>query len=74
MNKYLKFIQKLSVKDRKRILGIWQKIINKDLEKFNVKKLFGFQDYYRVRVGKIRLVFKVEGNKNILINIDYRRR
>ncbi|MEK7126862.1 MAG: hypothetical protein AAB848_02035 [Patescibacteria group bacterium] len=73
MNKYLKFIQKLSVKDREKVLEIWRRIINSDLEKLNVKKLSGFQNYYRVRAGKIRFVFKMENSRNILINIDYRK-
>ena len=73
MNKYLKFIQKLSVKDREKVLEIWRRIINSDLEKLNDNKLSGFQNYYRVRAGKIRFVFKMENSRNILINIDYRK-
>jgi mRNA-degrading endonuclease RelE of RelBE toxin-antitoxin system len=73
MDKIQKILDKLTKKKRKQILEIWQKITDNDVANLKPKKLTGFNNYYRVRIGKIRLVFKTENNKNILINIDYRK-
>ncbi len=73
MDKIEKILKKLTAKERTKILGIWQKIINNDIVDLKPKKLAGFSNYYRIRSGNLRLVYKIENNKNILINIDYRK-
>lgn len=73
MDKIQKILDKLTKKKRKTILEIWQKIINNDIANLKQKKLTGFSNYYRIRSGDLRLIYKVEDNKNILINIDYRK-
>ncbi len=73
MDKIQKILDKLTKKKRKQILEIWQKIINNDVANFKPKKLTGFNNYYRIRSGNMRLVYKIEDGQNILINIDYRK-
>lgn len=73
MDKIQKILDKLTKKKRKTILEIWQKIIDNDLSVLKPKKLSGFSNYYRIRSGDLRLVYKTEEGKNILVNIDYRK-
>lgn len=68
-----KILDKLNAKRRAVIFGIWQKIINNDIANLKPKKLAGFSNYYRIRSGKLRLVYKVEDGQNILVNIDHRK-
>jgi len=73
MDKIQKILDKLTNKKRAIIFEILRKIINNDVKNLKPKKLAGFSNYYRIRSGKLRLVYKVENNKNILVNIDYRK-
>ncbi|MBI4235046.1 hypothetical protein HY604_01975 [Candidatus Peregrinibacteria bacterium] len=73
MDKIQKILNKLTKKKRQQILEIWRKIINNDLADLKPKKLKGFANYYRIRSGNMRLVYKIENSTNILINIDYRK-
>jgi len=73
MDKIQKILDKLTKKKRVIVLDLLLKIQNNDLANLKPKKLAGFSNYYRIRSGKLRLVYKVESNKNILVNIDYRK-
>lgn len=73
MDKIQKILDKLTKKKRAAILEIWQKIINNNIAHLKPKKLTDFSNYYRIRSGNLRLVYKAENNKNIVINIDYRK-
>lgn len=74
MNKIEKFLQKLSKKERQKLLDLIVKIIALDLKDLDVKKMKKFDDLFRIREGKIRIVFKKEKGRGILVNIDYRGR
>ncbi|MFH1720874.1 MAG: hypothetical protein ABH856_04690 [Patescibacteria group bacterium] len=74
MDKYLKFLKRLNKFDRSKLLDLIEKIIAGDLKNMSPKKLRGFKDLYRVRVGKIRIAFQKIKNSNIIINIDYGKR
>lgn len=73
MDKIQKFLAKLTKKQRKEIIAIWQKIVQDDVTNLKPKKLAGFSNYYRIRSGNLRMVYKQEEGKNILINIAYRK-
>jgi mRNA-degrading endonuclease RelE of RelBE toxin-antitoxin system len=73
MDKIQKILDKLTKKQRAVILELWRKIINNDIANLKPKKLTGFRNYYRIRSGKLRLVYKIEDGQNILVNIDYRK-
>lgn len=73
MDKIQKILDKLTNKRRAIIFEILQKIINNDLAKLKPKKLAGFSNYYRIRSGTLRLVYKIEDGQNILVNIDHRK-
>lgn len=57
MEKIDKFIKKLSFKEAERIYLIIDKIINRNFENLDIKKLKGFDHIYRVRVGKNRIIY-----------------
>lgn len=73
MDRIQKILKKLTKKKQQVIVEIWQKIINNDISNLKPEKLTGFSNYYRIRSGNLRLVYKVENGKNILVNIDHRK-
>ncbi|MBU1445902.1 type II toxin-antitoxin system RelE/ParE family toxin [Patescibacteria group bacterium] len=74
MDKILKFIKKLNKTERIKLLNLINLIIQKDVTKLKPKKLSGFDSLYRIRSGKIRIVFeKNKETQNQIINIDSRK-
>lgn len=72
MDKILKFLQKLSSKERDVLLSILSKIQALQLDWLDVKKLATGEDLYRVRKGNMRIIFRKSGSAGVIINIDYR--
>ncbi|MGL6108283.1 type II toxin-antitoxin system RelE family toxin [Romboutsia sp.] len=60
-----KFIRKQNKDTQKRIIMAIYKLPEGD-----VKKLKGFKNYYRMRVGDIRVIFEKEDDKLKIIVID----
>jgi mRNA interferase RelE/StbE len=60
---YLKYINRLSRKEQVRFWEILKKIELNDFENLDIKKLRGANNLYRVRVGKLRIIF-LKGKKN----------
>lgn len=52
-----KTLLKLSAKERKEVFNILEAILSGRLERLDVKKLAGNTDVYRVRKGKVRVIF-----------------
>ena len=72
MNKIDKFLKKLITEDRIFILKILNQVKSGDLGGLHVKKLIGFENTYRVRVGRIRIIF-TKGSDGIRIDkLDFR--
>jgi len=67
MNKTQKFIQKLSPKNRDKILQTAILISNNQINNLDYKKLKGSNNLYRVRVGKFRIIFLKDKNNNYQI-------
>ncbi|MDD2693341.1 MAG: hypothetical protein PHY14_00235 [Candidatus Gracilibacteria bacterium] len=72
MDKITKFLLKLSLSERIILLEILEQISNLHLDNLDVKKLAGETDLFRVRKGKIRIIFRKVGQKGMIVNIDYR--
>lgn len=68
----------LSPHERDIILRILQDIQENNLHLYDTKKLIGYSDMYRIRKGKIRIIYRRitkeddSCNTNVLISIDYR--
>jgi len=67
MDKISKALDKLSAKENRVIKNILLKIKNDFLAGLDLKKLKNKDDIFRVRKGKIRIIFKMKKNKQISI-------
>ncbi|MFA6436378.1 MAG: hypothetical protein WCW30_04575 [Candidatus Gracilibacteria bacterium] len=72
MDKIKKFLQRLTKKERDTVARLIQKAIRNELEGLDIKKLKGFDGFYRIRESKIRIVFQKSLPQNRIINVDYR--
>lgn len=61
MHKIDKFFLRLSKEERESVNEALVKIFAEKLETLDVKKLKGNKSIFRVRVGKIRIVYKFDG-------------
>jgi len=72
MNKIDKFLKKLKVEDRKLILEILLQIQSGDTNNLDIKKLKGTSVIYRVRVGRIRIIFSKTKEVIMINNLEFR--
>ncbi|PID84297.1 hypothetical protein CSB09_01605 [Candidatus Gracilibacteria bacterium] len=72
MDKIQKFLKKLSAKEIQILLYLLEKIKAGDTNDLDTKKLRGRENLYRVRKGKIRIIFRKEREKLIIIDVNYR--
>ena len=61
MNKAEKFLRELSFDERQKIKDVLTKILSGKTKGLDVKKLKGYKNLFRVRVGDIRVVFYQDG-------------
>ena len=67
MEKIKKFLLKISRDERLKIENIIRRILSGKIKGLDVKKLKGFEDVYRIRTGKNRIIFRrTKGRVNIL--------
>ena len=68
-----RLLSKFNKKDRKILEYLIGRIISLNWRNLNIKKLKGYQDIFRLRKGKIRIIF-IKISKNIrIINIERRK-
>ncbi len=72
MNKLDKFLCKLDKKIRTVASVVVARITVGDLSALDIKKLKGSQNRYRVRVGRIRIVFDQTSKGNKIQDISFR--
>lgn len=72
VDKIQKALDKLSPKERVWIKELLEMIKAGDVSMLDVKKLKGHSDIYRVRKGKIRIIYKVTYDSINLIAIERR--
>ena len=73
MNKIAKALRNLSSYEREAIKGILLKIKNGSLSGFDLKKLKNCNDIFRVRKGKLRIIFKKkDDNQYFILTIERR--
>ena len=73
VDKITKSLNKFSQKERDLIKKIISKINDKNLKGLNLKKLKDRDDIYRVRKGKIRIIYRVKNEKIKLLTIERRK-
>lgn len=67
MNKLAKALQNLSDKERKPIKSVLLKIKSNSLSGLDLKKLKNCDNIFRVRKGKLRVIFKKQDNGRYFI-------
>ena len=74
MDKIDKALNKLIFKEKGRIKNIIKALQLGRFDNLNIKKLKGFQDVFRVRKGRLRIVYQLLGRKIIFLKIDKRKK
>ncbi len=72
MNRIDKFLSKLSTKDRVEVLKYLDVVLNRNFTNLNFKKLKGFNNLYRIRKSRFRIIFYMDEREIRLIKIDNR--
>lgn len=67
MDKISKALKRLSVKERASVKKILLLVSAGNLETLHIKKLRGRKDIFRVRKGKLRLIYRLEKSGNMFI-------
>ena len=72
VDKIEKALRKLTEKERKLVKNILTKIQRGGVKDLDIKKLKGRDDIFRVRKGRIRVVFRKNNNKIFVLSIERR--
>lgn len=70
MNKWFKYIKRLRKDEQIRLLEIIGLIMENQIEFLDIKKLSGYKNLYRVRIGRYRIIFKKSWKRNQIIKVD----
>ena len=73
MDKIAKFLLKLHEKDARLIISIIEKILLRDFDWLDLKKIKWEKNLYRIRKWKIRIVFFDDTKLIQIINVNYRK-
>lgn len=68
-----KLLSKLNIEDRKILESVVAKIASLNWYNLDIKKLKGYQDIFRFRKGKFRIIFTKNGKNIRIINIERRK-
>ena len=74
MDKIDKALNELIFKEKERIKNIIKALQLGRFDNLDIKKLKGFQDVFRVRKGRLRIVYQLLGRKIIILKIDKRKK
>lgn len=72
MEKIKKYLLKLSQEERTKIEDVLEKIVDNDIDGLDIKKLKGYEDIYRVRIGKNRIIFQRVDGAPLVLEISRR--
>lgn len=72
MDRLKKSLLKLSAKERKVAEVIITRIVARDIQGLNIKKLKGFDNVFRVRKGELRVIYVIESGVAIIIDVTRR--
>jgi mRNA interferase RelE/StbE len=70
--KVIKFLQKTQKNIARKVVETFEDLKNgtQNLSKYDIKYLEGFENKYRLRVGKYRIIFSMNDNELIIEVID----
>jgi mRNA-degrading endonuclease RelE of RelBE toxin-antitoxin system len=72
MDKVGKFLKKLTAKELAVVELTLVSLQTNNLEKLDIKKLKGYVDIYRVRVGTLRIIYQKTPSTIIVLEISHR--
>ena len=72
MDKIAKALKKLAAGEKKIVKALLLKINRRDFNGLDIKKLKGRPDIYRVRKGKIRIIYRFAKNKILILTAERR--
>ncbi|OGK40134.1 hypothetical protein A3F34_03305 [Candidatus Roizmanbacteria bacterium RIFCSPHIGHO2_12_FULL_44_10] len=72
MNKIDKALARLTLKERGQTKSVLEKISANELAGLNIKKLRGHDDIFRVRKGDLRIIYRKQDEKIIVLAIERR--
>ena len=72
MDKNQKFLEKLSRHEQKEMIDLLELIFLGKTKDLDIKKLTGYKDIYRVRYGKIRVIFRRQDSDISILEISRR--
>lgn len=72
MDKIKKALMRLSASEQTKIKLILQNIQNKNFKHLDIKKLKGRDDIYRVRKGKLRIIFHNIDDSIYILSVEKR--
>jgi len=72
MDQIEKFLRKLDKKTALIIGELLMRIVKGELKGLDIEKLKGHKDLYRLRKGKIRIIFQQFNDRHIPVFIEYR--
>ncbi len=58
MDKTDKFLNKLSESESVRVQKAIANILSRDTDGYDIKKLKGYRDVYRIRIGTVRIIYR----------------
>lgn len=67
MDKIQKALGKLTEKEQKKIREILIQLKSRQIKNLNIKKLKGREDIFRVRKGKVRIIYRTDVKNEIFI-------
>lgn len=67
MPKLKKLLSKLNAAERKTVEFLIERIVSSNWRGLNVKKLKGRHNIFRIRKRKLRIIFKIDKNKDVYI-------
>ncbi len=67
-----KFLTKITEKEKEVLNTISEKIKTNDFSGLQLKKLAGYNDIFRVRKGKFRIIFQVTKTSTKILSIEKR--
>ena len=72
MDKIEKALRKLTPKERQLFTQLLQLIQQRQFAGLDMKRLVGHDDIYRVRKGKYRIIFRVDGDRVFILALERR--
>jgi len=70
--RFIRKFRKINKEWRSRILEVLRRLEDGDIARLDIKKLKGYENIYRIRIGDFRIKFKKE--ENIIKVFDIERR